>query len=124
MIAPLQRPVIVHHMAALDGTLVPNSLEAIRACLAAGAAIVEIDVMALAEADYLVVHDPRLDSETTGTGPVGACTLAEASRLRFVRRGVVTDVRVPLLSQVVGLFDDTPGHDTPGKTRLHVDYKN
>lgn len=119
MIAPLQPPVIVHHMAALDGALVPNSLEAIRACLAAGAAIVEIDVTALAEADYLLVHDPRLESETTGTGLVGACSMAEVGRLRFVHRGVATDVRVPVLSQVVRLF-----RDTPGKTRLHVDYKN
>jgi glycerophosphoryl diester phosphodiesterase len=119
MIEPLTPPVLVHHMAALDGTLVPNSREAVRACLAAGASIVEIDVTALAEADYLLVHDPRLESETTGAGPVGACAVAEASRLRFVHRGVATEVRVPLLSQVVRLF-----LDTPGKTRLHVDYKN
>jgi glycerophosphoryl diester phosphodiesterase len=119
VIVPPTPPTIVHHMAALDGTLVPNSLEAIRACLAAGAAIVEIDVMALAEGDYLLVHDPRLESETTGTGLVSGCPVATVTGLRFVRGGRATDVRVPLLSEVVRLFGDTPG-----QTRLHVDYKN
>jgi len=74
---PIRPPLIVHHMAALDDMAVPqNSLEAIAACLAAGAAVVELDVTALAADDYLLVHDADLESETSGHGPVAGCTVA------------------------------------------------
>ena len=54
----IRDPLIVHHMAALDGSPYPqNSLEAIQACLETGAAFIEIDVTALASDDYLLVHD-------------------------------------------------------------------
>lgn len=111
-------------MAALDGDApgavrLPNSLDAIRACLAAGAAFVEIDVTALADGDYLLVHDSLLERETTGHGPVRACSLAEATELRFAVRGAPTDVPVPRLSQVVALF-----REYPGSARLQVDYKD
>ncbi|HVO43027.1 MAG TPA: glycerophosphodiester phosphodiesterase family protein [Aggregatilineales bacterium] len=84
MTLPVRPPVIVHHMAAQEPRRYPpNALEAIRACLEAGAACIEIDVTALAEGDYLLVHDSMLDSETTGTGPVAACTPQQARSLRI-----------------------------------------
>jgi glycerophosphoryl diester phosphodiesterase len=116
---PLRPPVIVHHMAALDGRAHPNSLEAIEACLQARARVIEIDITALADGDYLLVHDPVLESETTGSGPVAACTAARARELYFARNGVPTAFRVPLLSQVVDLFTRYPG-----PTRLQLDFKN
>src|SRR5258707_14180987 len=77
-------PVIVHHMAALDGQpFPPNSLEAIKACLDAKASFIEIDVTALADEDYLLVHDPILESETTGNGPVGTFTAEGAGTFGF-----------------------------------------
>jgi glycerophosphoryl diester phosphodiesterase len=120
----IRPPVIVHHMAALDGQdHPPNSLEAIRACLDAGADFVEIDVTALAGADYLLVHDPELQAETTGRGPVAACTVEGARELRFVRNGSPTPYRVPLLSEVVALFVEYASA-ARGATRLQIDYKN
>ncbi|MHB8625995.1 MAG: glycerophosphodiester phosphodiesterase [Aggregatilineales bacterium] len=117
---PIRPPLMVHHMAALDGqTAPPNSLEAIRACLEAKADFVEIDVTALAHTDYLLVHDPALENETTGNGPVEACTPDEARLLRFARSGVPTNARVPLLSEVITLF-----RDYQTATRLQIDYKN
>ena len=75
-----RRPIeIVHHMAADEGASVPNSLEAIVACLRADASWIEIDVTALADSDYLLVHDPVLQSETTGLGPVGECSVERAA---------------------------------------------
>jgi glycerophosphoryl diester phosphodiesterase len=107
-------------MAALDGQdAPPNSLEAIRACLEAKAAYIEIDVTALADGDYLLVHDPMLESETTGSGEVGNTALVQAQALYFRRDGVVTEYRVPVLSEVVALFQQ---FDTP--TRLQIDFKN
>jgi glycerophosphoryl diester phosphodiesterase len=119
-VLPVRPPMIVHHKAALDPSpYPPNSLEAIRACLEAGARFIEIDVMALASDDYLLVHDMTLEEETTGTGAVGACT-TEVARGLFIRdRGQVTAYRPPLLSEVVTLF-----LEFPGTARLQIDYKD
>lgn len=113
-------PAIVHHMAALDNQAAPpNSLEAIRACLEADAVFIEIDVTALARDDYLLVHDAQLESETSGQGMVGDTTPAQARELFFRRHGSVTSYHVPLLSEVVQLFQEL------GKpTRLQLDFKN
>ncbi len=55
-------PAVVNHMGALDGQPAPpNSLEAVAASLAAGAAVIEVDINALAGGDYLLVHDLDLD---------------------------------------------------------------
>jgi glycerophosphoryl diester phosphodiesterase len=119
MILPLRPPIIVHHMAALDGAYPPNSLEGIRACLESGASFVEVDITALANDDYLLVHDLELDSETTGTGEVGKATVNQVQPLFIKAKGVPTPFHVPLLSQVVALFME---YKTP--TRLQLDYKN
>jgi glycerophosphoryl diester phosphodiesterase len=123
MSLPLRPPLIVHHMAALDDPAVrfpPNSLEAIRACLDAGAAFIEIDITALADADYLLVHDPTLESETTGQGEVGACSLAASAGLYFKGAdGAATPYRVPRLGEVVALMT---AH--PATTRIQLDFKN
>jgi glycerophosphoryl diester phosphodiesterase len=119
-ILEISSPTIVHHMAALDNqTAPPNSLEAISACLDMGAAFIEVDVTALADGDYLLVHDEELESETNGRGAVATCTSAQARELFYKEHGVVTQYHVPLLSQVVQLFEHA---GTP--TRLQLDFKN
>jgi glycerophosphoryl diester phosphodiesterase len=113
-------PIVVHHMGALDGqSAPPNSLEAVRASLQAGAEFIEIDVNALAVDDYLLVHDADLSSETSGAGPVAGTTPAQARELWIKHRGKVTNCRVPLLSDVVKLF-----LENPGSSRLQLDFKN
>ena len=107
-------------MAALDGQAAPpNSLEAIEACLEAKAPIVEIDACALANDDYLLVHDDVLEPETTGSGPVSACSAAQARQLSIRANGAATPYQVPLLSDVVRLF-----RQYGGSSRLQIDYKN
>jgi glycerophosphoryl diester phosphodiesterase len=116
---PPRPPIIVHHMAALDGKHPPNSLEAIRACLETGVSFVEIDVTALANDDYLVVHDSVLESETTGAGPVGKATAEQVRSLFIKANGTPTRSRVALLSEVVALFTE---YKSP--IRLQLDYKD
>jgi glycerophosphoryl diester phosphodiesterase len=117
---PRSAPALVCHKGLMDShAFPPNSLEAVEACLRAGAAHVEIDVVALADGDYLLVHDWTLEAETTGSGPTGACTAAQAGALRIRDRGRETPYRVPVLSDVVALF---ARHG--GATKLQVDYKN
>lgn len=116
----LDSPTIVHHMAALDHSLAPpNSLEAIAACLAAHAPFIEVDVTALANDDYLLVHDFDLESETSGQGPVSECTSGQARELFYKVKNNVTLFRVALLSDVVRLFQERPG-----ASRLQLDFKN
>ncbi len=117
-------PTLIHHMAALDGTTAssnfpPNSLEAIRACLNANAAVIEVDVTALADEDYLLVHEPSLQTETMSNGAVGECTARDARELHIRHRGQPTLYRVPLLSNVVALFQYHGG-----STQLQLDFKN
>lgn len=117
----VEQPIVVHHMGALDGSpYPPNSLEGIRASLEAGAAFVEIDVVALAADDYLLVHDSVLEHETTGTGDVSATLPAQIAGLFIkTRAGETTPYRPPLLSEVVVLFAEYPNG-----ARLQIDFKN
>ncbi len=116
----ISTPTIVHHMAALDNQAAPpNSLQAIQACLDAGAAFIEIDVTALAHSDYLLVHDDLLEAETNGHGAVAACAPDNARALFIKQKNVVTNYPVALLSDVVALFQARGG-----ASRLQLDFKN
>lgn len=107
-------------MGALEGSPAPpNSLEAMRACLEAGADWIEIDVTALADTDYLIVHNPELESETSGQGTVAALSPPAARELLIKHQEQVTNYHVPLLSDVVELF-----RAHPGQTQLQLDFKN
>jgi glycerophosphoryl diester phosphodiesterase len=111
---------IVHHKAAMDNSpYPPNSLAAIRECLEAGAAWIEVDITALAEGDYLLVHSPELEIETNDQGAVGLCSVQAAHKLKLVHNGRVTNHPVALLSEVVALL-----LHLPSSTRLQRDCKN
>ena len=113
-------PVVVHHMGALDGAEnLPNSMAAVQASLDVGAAVVEVDINALADEDYLLVHDDVLETETDGHGPVLASSAQFARGLRICHGGQLSEQPVPLLSQVVELF-----RADQGNTRLQLDFKN
>ncbi|MBN8595786.1 MAG: hypothetical protein J0M33_28795 [Anaerolineae bacterium] len=115
MLLPLSPPLIVHHMAAPHDLYPRNSLEAIRTCLEQQAAFVEVDITALRADDYLLVHDPVLEHETNGSGPVGESTVESARQLTYKS----TAYSVALLSDVVHPF-----LDQAGQTRLQLDFKN
>lgn len=84
-----------------------NSLLAFRNALALGADFLELDVHLTRDGEVVVIHDPRLDRTTTGTGPVRERTLAELGAVRLKdRSGSVTEESVPTLEQVVRLAAD------------------
>ena len=113
-------PTFVHHMAALDDQpYLPNSLEAIQANLKSGAEFIEVDINALANGDYLLVHEAQLEAETSGQGAVIDCTPEKARILSIKHRGASSQQRVPLLSEVVNLF-----LSYPGRSRLQLDFKS
>jgi glycerophosphoryl diester phosphodiesterase len=106
-------------MAASDGRDLPNSLAAVEACLDRRASWIEVDATALADSDYLLVHDADLESETTGTGAVAGCSAEHAADLFIKHQGVATTSRVPRLSQVVEIMARRGG-----ASRLQVDFKD
>lgn len=115
-----QAPQIVHHMGALDDhPAPPNSLERVQASLESGAAFIEVDVNALADGDYLLVHETELEAETSGQGPVLACPAQVARKLRIKHDGVQTEYPVAVLSDVARLFERAGG-----ETILQLDFKN
>ncbi len=110
---------IVHHMAALDQSQnPPNSLQAVQDSLQAQAAVIEVDLTPLNANDFLLVHDPVLESETSGKGKVNECTPEQAKTYQIKHRGVITGHPPALLSEVVEAF-----LQTAGSTRLQLDYK-
>jgi glycerophosphoryl diester phosphodiesterase len=83
-----------------------NSLASIRAAIAFGVEIVEIDTQATADGKLVIVHDETLDRTSTGTGIVGERDLATVrnARLRAGAGGetaAVTSERVPTLEEAL-----------------------
>ncbi len=118
----MPNPTLIHHKAALDGqAALPNTLEAIENCLCASAPVIEIDICALAEADYLVLHNDTLDGETTGRGSIRQCTVEAAKPLKLAHHGAISSYRPPLLSEIVQLWQSTPH---PAETFLQLDFKD
>ncbi len=110
---------IVHHMAAVDQSpYPPNSVEAVQASLQAQAAVIEVDLTPLNAHDFLLVHDPVLESETSGTGQVNECSPEQAKTYRIKHRGTITEYAPALLNEVVASF-----LAADNSTRLQLDYK-
>ncbi len=61
----------------------PNSLAALRRVLADGAEVVEFDVSLTRDQQFVLLHDPTLDRETSGRGPLRHLTAAEFKGLRL-----------------------------------------
>jgi glycerophosphoryl diester phosphodiesterase len=105
----MSSPVLLIHHAATRGRLYPpNSIRGLRACLDAGAQVIEMDISPLADGDFALLHGPLLEPDTTGFGPVDAHTADEVSSLRHVWRGDVTDEPVRLLGQALELVRRQP----------------
>ncbi|MBA3870309.1 MAG: hypothetical protein H0X30_14285 [Anaerolineae bacterium] len=110
---------IVHHMAALDQSQnPPNSLKAVQASLEVQAAVIEVDLTPLKADDFLLVHDPELESETSGQGKVNDSMPEQTKAYRIKHHDTITEHPPALLSEVVAAF-----LAASGPTRLQLDYK-
>ena len=76
--APL---VVAWHRGVSGAGQAENNAAVIRKAVAAGAAIVEIDLRRSADGAIVVMHDPTVDRTTDGKGAVAAMTLGELKRL-------------------------------------------
>ncbi len=99
---------LVHHAANRGHTHPAASPPALRACLEAGARVVEVDISLLADGEFALLHGPMLERETTGDGPIAAVTSEEVRALHYVRQGEATGVPVGLLSDALELLQRYP----------------
>lgn len=100
---------LIHHMANRDHTHPAGTLPALRACLEAGARVIEIDISLLADNQFALLHGPLLEDETTGSGLIRAHTTEQVRELRHLYHGKATEVTVGLLSEAVELLQQYPG---------------
>ena len=99
---------LVHHAASRGHDHPPGSLRGLRACLEAGARVVEVDATPLADGDFALLHEGKLERATDGVGDVFATTADQVRRLRYRWRDAITGEPVGLLSQAVSLVRDDP----------------
>jgi glycerophosphoryl diester phosphodiesterase len=72
-----------HKLLSGTGRHPPNSLSALQEVVAGGAEAIEFDIQPLADGDYALLHDDRLESETTGWGPVRQARRRDLKALRL-----------------------------------------
>lgn len=114
-----ERPVrLIHHAANCDHDHTPGSPAALEACLASGAAIVEIDVLPLADGSFALLHDRDLAVETSGQGDAIRSTRAQVEPLFYKVDGQAGEETVGFLEDAIAIFADHPDAE-----RLQLDLK-
>ncbi|MFN8616218.1 MAG: hypothetical protein U0837_03910 [Dehalococcoidia bacterium] len=91
-----QRRVFCCHSATLSGRFSPNSLQAVKECVAAGVPRLEIDVQFLADDAMAIHHDPSFSAHAQGS--VKLAELARGAMDDFGHRG---GERIAFLEDVV-----------------------
>jgi glycerophosphoryl diester phosphodiesterase len=93
---------IAAHRANISDTLPENSLEGIKACIAAGIDIIEIDIRITKDGHLILMHDETLNRMTTGSGKTYEYTLEEIKELQLRSKsfGTPTNYKVPSLAEV------------------------
>jgi glycerophosphoryl diester phosphodiesterase len=109
---------LIHHAANCGHQAPPSSLKALEACLDAGAAVVEIDVIPLADSSFALLHGQHLEADTNGKGSAPQMKRAQIENLYYVIDGKVTDEKVGFLEGAIQLLQEHP--DTH---RLQLDLK-
>ncbi|MCZ7929861.1 glycerophosphodiester phosphodiesterase family protein [Agrobacterium pusense] len=97
-----------------------NSLASVRAAVAAGVEMIEIDTQATADGRLVVIHDETLDRTTTGKGTVSELSfdVVRASKLKAGAgsdTAAVTDECVPTLEELL--------EEARGRITVNIDTK-
>lgn len=114
-----QTPVtLIHHAASCGSQSPPGSLSALAKCLDSGAAVIEIDILPLADGSFALLHDQHLEAETSGTGRAPEMKRAQIASLTYRVNGKITDEKVGFLEGAVALLKSHPQTQ-----RLQLDLK-
>jgi glycerophosphoryl diester phosphodiesterase len=101
-------------------TTAENSLASVRAAIAAGVEMIEIDTQTTADGRLVVIHDTTIDRTTTGKGTVSALPLevVRAAKLKSGAGGEsanVTEECVPTLEELL--------EEARGRITVNIDTK-
>lgn len=114
-----KRPVrLIHHAANCGHIHAPGSPAALEACLTSGAAIVEIDVIPLADGSFALIHERDLAVETSGQGDAITATREQIEPLFYKVRGEVSTEQIGFLEDAIAIFAGFPDAE-----RLQLDLK-
>jgi glycerophosphoryl diester phosphodiesterase len=108
---------LIHHSAGRGGLHPPNSISGLKACQEARARIVEVDITLLSDGGFALLHGPRLERETNGSGLVAACSAEEIGRFQRVWKGSLTNEPVGMLDEALALI---AGHAFPLELQLDL----
>jgi len=98
-----------------------NSLQGLEQCVRLGVDMMETDVRRTKDGALVIIHDPRVDRTTDGTGLVADLTLAEIKRLRLRQNfggemsPILTDQHIPTLDEMLAA--------AKGRIMLNLDIK-
>ncbi len=114
-----EKPLILIHHAAQNGHAAPpGSLSALEICLEAGAAVVEIDLVPMADGSFALLHDQDLAAATDGAGKAPRMTREQVQNLHYRLDGTVSAEKVGFLEGAVDLLQAYPHTQ-----RLQLDLK-
>ena len=89
---PDHKPVtLIHHAASGPHVCPPNSLTSLESCLAAGAAVIEIDIIPLADGSFALLHDQDLAADTSGTGLVPKMSREQIENFTYLNNSAPTE---------------------------------
>ena len=109
---------LIHHAASSGEVAPPGSLAALENCLKAGAAVIEIDVIPLADGSLALLHEQDLAEETDGAGKAPQMKREQVQDLHYRLDGRVSDEKIGFLEGALELLAAYP------KTqRLQLDLK-
>ncbi|HAY3561287.1 TPA: glycerophosphodiester phosphodiesterase family protein [Elizabethkingia meningoseptica] len=82
-----------------------NSIKAVNSAIKMGVDIVEIDIQKTKDGQLIIMHDPKLDRTTNGTGKISDVTLAYIKTL-ILRNGasMPTREKVPTLEEMLSFI--------------------
>lgn len=109
---------LIHHAANCKHSSPPGSPAALEGCLSAGSAIVEIDVIPLADGSFALIHDRDLGVETSGSGDAIQATRKQVKKLTYKVNGEITKYKIGFLEDAIEIFAAYPD-----ALRLQLDLK-
>ena len=97
---------LIHHAANCDHQAPPGSLTALEKCLASGAAVIEIDILPLADGSFALLHNQQLEHETSGKGNAPEMERAQIESLHYKVEGHITGEKVGFLEDAIELLQE------------------
>ena len=99
---------LIHHAASGNHTEPAGSLAALAHCLASSAAIIEIDILPLADGSFALLHERDLGAETSGMGDAVRATRAEVGELTYKSSGAISTEKIGFLENAIDLLKAHP----------------